>query len=143
MEAADCDRSIRRGSLGIEVPSVNEVSLMLVHRPYGSSCSTPTFSAPALVLVIRFGFMATNCSLCAVSSSVGGANPLCRLKLFHCGLFSLCRFTLSRLVDFLCCCTSFSAYCCVCWPGGLVELVVLEESGRPESKLLLLRASWK
>ena len=27
------------------------------------------------------------------------------------------------------------------WPGGLVLLVVLELSGRPESKLRLLRAS--
>ena len=118
--------------------SVKEVSLMLVHRPYMSSCSPcpapPTCSALLL-------FMAMTCSAWAASSSVGGAAPLCRLKLFHCVLFSCCRLTLSRLLDFLVTLSVFSTVWAAAWPGGLVLEVVLELSGRPESKLLLLRAS--
>ena len=49
--------------------------------------------------------------------------------------------TLSRLLDFLVTLSVFSTVCAAAWPGGLVLEVVLELSGRPESKLLLLRAS--
>ena len=60
-------------------------------------------------------------------------------------MFSCCRFTLSRLLDFLVAEEEEeddgSTAWVTAWPGGLVLLVVLELSGRPESKLRLLRAS--
>ena len=46
---------------------------------------------------------------------------------------------MSRLLDFRV--TEESTVCVTAWPGGLVLEVVLELSGRPESKLRLLRAS--
>lgn len=49
-------------------------------------------------------------------------------------------FLCSHLVDFLCTVAGSGAGAWA-WPGGEVELVVLELSGSPESKLLLLRAS--
>ena len=48
---------------------------------------------------------------------------------------------MSRLLDFLVTVSSLSPAWAGAWPGGLVLDVVLELSGRPESKLLLLRAS--
>ena len=162
--AEDWDRSISRGSLGTPVVpcppavplSVKDVSLMFVHRPYGSSCSVwLSTGAGGRWRGLAPVFMAIICSWCmAASSSVGGAQPLWRLKLFHPapggGLCSLWRLTLSKDVDFLWTAAGSTSWWpgtavtgpgTVC-PGGEVELVVLELSGRPESKLLLLRASW-
>ena len=137
--AADWDKSISRGSRGTAAPlSVKDVSLMLVHRPYTSS----SLGGPATAGSRGSArlFMAMTCwSPWAASSSVGGAAPLVRLKLFQGALFSCWRLTLSRLLDFLV--PDVSTVWVTAWPGGLVLEVVLELSGSPESKLRLLRAS--